>query len=129
MGSPVTGAFWHPGGAVAPALTSQKMSVSWGGGVKSLRLDVHWSPPWQLAQPATLNRILPTNMSLNDVPPLSSKLFNGAFGVRIASFTHSFSAESAFTGTELPGKVTVISLRFSLGFTKATMTQGASCAS
>ena len=47
-------------------------------------------------------------------------------GLRTATLTHSFKAESAFTGTLLPGRVTVISLRVRpltgpFAFTKATI--------
>src|SRR5262249_35904854 len=127
--TPAGGAVWHPGGAVAPALTSQKISAAAGGDAKSLLLIVHFVPPWQGWQPARKNGRRPFCTSLGFTPPVglpppavSSVVVNSPFGERMPKRTHSFSASRAGQAVVLSGSVMLSCGRPALGFRKAFRT-------
>src|SRR5262245_57825954 len=103
---------------------SVKISATLGVDTKSLMLDVHSSPPWQVAHPATLNRTRPAMACASGTPPCTSASVKAPLGVRIANCTHSFNAVSAGTLTLLPGKVTVSCSRLAFGGINWATTHG-----
>src|SRR5882672_7440728 len=66
---------------------SVKISVLAGGEVKSFRLAVQLSPPWQLEQLAEMKSERPARISAAEAA--LGKPATGAFGVRTALRTHS----------------------------------------
>ena len=91
--------------------------------MKSFKLAVQLSPPWQLEQLAEMKSERPARISAAEAA--LGKPATGAFGVRTALRTHSRKAVKAGTLLALPGKVTVTCGRFALGTVKALTMPGA----
>src|SRR5882724_4167323 len=102
---------------------SVKISEAAGGGVKSLKLTVQLSPPWQVAQPALINRDRPAAMFEGE--GALGRPGTGELGVRTALRTHSRKAVKAGTLLTLPGRVTESWARPALGKAKALTALGA----
>src|SRR5437867_286099 len=92
---------WAPTGLFENVpVRSVKISEEAGGEVKSFKLAVQLSPPWQLEQPAWTNRLRPE--AISDGEGAFGSPAMGAFGVRTALRTHSRKAVKAGTLLALP---------------------------